>query len=80
MNDAIVNEIDATNIESIKYCDKNNIDTMKNIFNLNKATLMRARSFQRHYTQCWNSNASEVSQMLYLELSKFDEISNDGCI
>lgn len=53
---------------------------MKELFNMNKSKLMRAQSFQRHYIKSWNSNRLEVSQMLYIELSKFDEISNDGCI
>ena len=64
----------------MKYHDQTNINSMKNMLNTNNANLMRARLFQHNYVKTWNSNALEVSQMLYLELSKFDEISSDCCI
>ena len=56
----MVNLIDHTDNETMKYCDQNNIDSMKDMFNTNKANLMRVHLFQRNYVKTWNSNASEV--------------------
>ena len=42
-HDNIVNLIDHTNDETMKYCDQNNVYSMKEIFNKNKANLTRTR-------------------------------------
>ena len=41
---------------------------------------MRARDFQVNDVSSWSKSSLEASMILYLELSKFDEISNDGSV
>lgn len=72
--------IDILNAESSKYSDQNNIDAVQLIFNKNISTCMRARDFQGNYVASWNKSAPEVSMLLDLELSTFDEISNDSSV
>ena len=74
------NMIDMVNAEAIKYRDQNNIDEITSLFNRNKSSFMRVRDFQENYVASWNKSAPEVSMLMYLELSKFDEISNDGSV
>ena len=74
------NMIDIVNAEAIKYRDQNNIDAITSLFNTNKSSFMRVRDFQKNYVASWNKSAPEVSMLMYLELSKFDEVSNDGSV
>ena len=46
----------------------------------NKVLLTKATDFHTRYVFSWNISVKECSQVMYLDLSKFDEISNDGCI
>ena len=64
-------------------CDEmnqNNIDFISNIFCSGKNLSLKAGLFQSKYTKSWNSNFAEISQMVYLELSKHYRISDDGAI
>ena len=73
-------DIDACNNADIKYHDQTNNASIADIMHKNTADFMKACQFQQRYIHSWNVNLSEVSQVVYLELSKFDKISNDGCI
>ena len=75
-----VNMNDEFNTETHNYHNQSNIDNMVTAFNNNKESLLSVCSFQKQYTKSWNSRILEVSQLLYLNLSKFNELSNDGSI
>ena len=72
--------IDRMIAENYKYNDQSNIDEIQGWFDTKKSKLILARNLQKSYVETWNISVSEVSQLLYLEVSKFDEISNNRCI
>ena len=62
----------------MKDFDPHNIDTMRNIINSRKVQLVQTRLFQDTHVSSWNINALIVSWLMYLEISKLDEVSNEG--
>ena len=59
--------------------DQNSVSTLCDFVRKNKVLLTKANVFQYCYVESWNINTNEYSQVMYLDLSKFDEISNDDC-
>ena len=51
--------------------------TICNMIKSNKVLLTQANLSQSRYIESWNINVKECSQVMYLDLSKFDEMSND---
>ena len=56
------------------------MDEVKAVFQTNSSSLAKASSFQKRNVTSWNINSMKASEVMYLELSKFVEISNDVCI
>ena len=73
-------DTDVCNLSSVRYHDQTNMDEVKTVIQSNISNLTKAISFQKRYVTSWNINSMKASEVMYLELSKFDEISNDGCI
>ena len=67
-------------VSRINEMNQNNVDFITQIFMDKKELLVKSELFQRTYTKSWNPTVMETSQMIYLELSKHNKISNDGAI
>ena len=78
-NDGCKNDIGKIDDKVNEDMNQNSVSTMCDIIRNNTVLMTQAKSFQSRYIESWNINVNECSQMMYLDLSKFDEISNDGC-
>ena len=55
-------------------------DLLGTILKDEKELFLKSASFQHSYTKSWNTTVTVTSQMVYLDLSKRDKISNNGAV
>ena len=56
------------------------MDEVKAVIQTNSSSLANAILIQKRYVTSWNINSMKTYDVVYLELLKFDEMINYGCI